>query len=131
MSTIAAKVLELLTCGQNAFGDTDALSLKNRFLFALRDKSLSPAELCDRLRQDKTNVAHLAAGLIGDNLVEKSVLFADKRRVRYRLSTAGRERIERILEAAETRFRTLLGSDDLKADAEDKLDDVIRLFSFL
>ncbi len=131
MSTVAEKVIELIEASQSAFAGADTLSLKNRFLFALKEKSLSPKEIGDRLRQDKTNVAHLAAAAMNDGLVEKSVLFADKRRVRYRLSPAGRDKVGRILSAAEARFTNFLNTPEQLSDAEDKLDELIRLFSFL
>ena len=131
MGSIAAKVLYLLVSGQNAFDGGEILSLRYRFLFALLEKPGSPKELMDALRQDKTNIAHLAAGLIKDDLIEKSVYRADRRRVRYELSENGRRVIDKALSDADARFANFLDSDTAANEAEQKIDEVLHLLSFL
>ena len=131
MSNIASKILELLIAGQNAFLNSDVLSLRNRFLFALTEKPRAPKELMDILKQDKSNVAHLAAGLEQDELIEKSVYLVDRRRVRYQLSEKGRESVEAALTEAEERFLNFLDTPQAVTEAEEKIDEVLYLLSFL
>ncbi|MCL2796865.1 MAG: MarR family transcriptional regulator [Firmicutes bacterium] len=131
MGGIAAKVLKLLAAGQNAFGSGEIQSLRHRFLFALLKNPCSPKELTELLKQDKTNIAHLAAGLLKDGLIEKSVYKSDRRRIRYSLDERGKAIIEKALAAADEKFANFLDSEKAAADAEQKLDDVLHLLSFL
>lgn len=121
----------MLAAGQNAFADSEILSLRYRFLFALLDKPRTPKELMDALGQDKTNVAHLAAGLLRENTIEKSVYRSDRRRIRYNLSEKGKAAIESALCRADGRFLNFLDSDSAMADAEQKIDEVLHILSFL
>ena|GEM_PF-3104488 len=131
MYPIAAKVLALIQSGQNAFVGTDLLHLKNRFLFALRDKPLPPKELCAVLKQDKTNIAHLAADLVMCGLIEKQLHKTDKRRIRYALTETGREKIDAALALADSALAKIIDGEAAAICAQEQIEGLLRLFSFL
>ena len=120
-----------MAAGQNAFGGGEFLSLRYRFLFELTKKPCAPIELTEALKQDKTNIAHLAAGLLKAGLIEKSVIVSDKRRVRYALTELGKAAIDKELTAADARFKGFLDSDKAWDEAEKKLSETLHLLSFL
>jgi DNA-binding MarR family transcriptional regulator len=131
MAETASKIIEFIALAQCVFKDTGALTLKNRFLFALKDNPLSPKNLSDSIKQDKTNVAHLAADLLRDGLIIKSGFASDRRAVRYCLTDAGRAALNSVLLSAEKKLASLQVLDGDTKRLETALDEALRLLSFL
>ncbi len=68
------------------------LTIKDKILILLTEKSLSPFELIKILSVAKTNLALICQDLIKDGLIKKEKDLIDKRNIIYSLTDVGRER---------------------------------------
>lgn len=133
MEALSSKILELLICGQKVFLqlDQDALSLKNRFLFALKRGDNTPIELMETLKQDKSNLTHLAQNVMREGFAEKLQVASDKRKIMYALTEKGMEEIDAILQSAEEKLQTIIDDDEEYEALKIKIGEIINLLSFL
>lgn len=72
------------------------LTIKDKILILLNEKSLSPFELIKILSIAKTNLALVCQDLIKDGLIKKEKDLIDKRNIIYSLTEAGKERAVKI-----------------------------------
>lgn len=75
----------------------NSLTIKDKLLIFLYEKSLSPYELIKKLGLAKSNLALITSSLIKENLIIKKQDNVDKRNIIYFITEKGKERAVNIL----------------------------------
>lgn len=129
---LVSKLIELTLYSRKATAtDNGSFGLKERLLFCLLESSLPTGELMERLCMVKSNFALLANKCISENLIVKQHKQADKRSLVYSLTDNGRQYIQEIMQQIAHKFDTVLTGEEQIADAENKLNEVTELLSYL
>lgn len=128
----ASKIVELLLYTRKASNTSlGSFGLRERLLFCLRESPQPPRELMEALCMTKSNLALLAGKCIAEGLISKEKHAGDRRALSYSLTEKGEAEIDKLLGEIERKFATVLTDEEQKLKAEEELDSVIELLSYL
>lgn len=93
---------------ETAIGEVEVSLPQYRVLMLLEKEPEGASVVADELAVTKPTVTAIIDGLVAKGLVDRSPDFADRRRVRLRLTAAGRAALAKADAAADTRMSTIL-----------------------
>lgn len=116
---------------ENAANKKSTINLRTKVLYLLKDRPVKASELIDTLSVAKPNVTALTNGLAADGLLTKERASLDRREITLTITEAGSTYLNERLDIIERGFKNILTSQEEYAAAEDDVDEVINLLSFL
>ncbi|MDR2201358.1 MAG: MarR family winged helix-turn-helix transcriptional regulator [Clostridiales bacterium] len=125
------KLIELSNASWRVCRVKNAVTLCDRLLFALRGGSCGSDELRNALMVSKSNLAHLCIKAEKDGLIAKRADAADRRRIEYSVTPAGKKRIDAFAGALSGRVEKLFGNAEQTAEFAAAIDKVLESLSFL
>lgn len=106
------------------------ITLKTKVLFLIA-QGMGTKDIILSLGIAKTNLALLTSSLSDEGLIVKKQKTNDKREKSYSLTEKGTRHLNEIRERINLAFKTVITTDEEFADAENKIDAVLDLMSFI
>lgn len=106
------------------------ITLKSKVLFLIAQGN-GTKDIISSLGIAKTNLALLTSSLSDEGLIIKKQKSNDKREKLYQLTKKGEKHLADIKEKINLAFKTVITNDEEFSDAEEKIDAVLNLMSFV
>ena len=135
---IADKLVELkillrraCMCENAGVNKKSTIHLRTKVLYLLKERPVKASELIGTLSVAKPNVTALTNGLAADGLITKERSSNDRREITLTITEAGSAFLRERLDIIESGFKNILTSEEEYSAAEEDIDAVINLLSFL
>ena len=136
MYDIADKIIELrlntrrVCMCEGEKNKKSTITLKTKVLFLIA-QGLSTRDIIWSLAIAKTNLALLTSSLSDEGLIVKKQKANDKREKSYALTEKGKQHLASVREKINLAFKTVITNDEEFENAEQKINDVLDLMSFI
>jgi DNA-binding MarR family transcriptional regulator len=106
------------------------ITLKTKVLFLI-EQGNGTKDIILSLGIAKTNLALLTSSLSDEGLIVKKQKIDDKREKSYALTEKGKQHLDNVREKINLAFKTVITTDEEFDEAEQKIDAVLDLMSFI